>query len=166
MYPDASHIRVALQSPGNQPYTLFKTRLDISSGAKVAAPPWQGEYGSAGQQQAVEDVHKRLDILFAPCASCEKTGSHSIIKAVKTFRIAAIFLLLSTVGLCGDKGFNPPPAGAAASYPLHEAHDDEKVTIAIDPFTSPEKAAVFKRTIAITGFCPYASSLPMTVTSR
>jgi hypothetical protein len=73
---------------------------------------------------------------------------------VKTFRIAALFLLLSSVGLCGDKGFNPPPAGAAASYPLHEAHDDEKVTIAIDPFTTPDKAAVFKTHYSDYGFLP------------
>jgi hypothetical protein len=73
---------------------------------------------------------------------------------VKTFRIAALLLLLGAAGLCGDKGFNPPPAGAAASYPLHEAHDDEKVVIAIDPFTSPEKAAVFKTHYRDYGFLP------------
>ena len=73
---------------------------------------------------------------------------------MKTFRIAALFLLLSSVGLCGDKGFNPPPAAAAASYPLHEAHDDEKVTIAIDPFTTPDKAAVFKTRYSDYGFLP------------
>jgi hypothetical protein len=73
---------------------------------------------------------------------------------VKTFRITALFLLLSAAGLGGDKGFNPPPAGAAASYPLHEAHDDEKATIAVDPFTSPEKAAVFKVHYRDYGFVP------------
>ena len=73
---------------------------------------------------------------------------------MKTFRIAALFLLLSTAGLCGDKGFNPPPAGPAATYPLHEAHDDEKATIAVDPFTSPEKAAVFKVHYRDYGFLP------------
>lgn len=73
---------------------------------------------------------------------------------MRTFRIAASFLLLCAVGLCGDKGFNPPPAGPAASYPLHEAHDDEKATIAIDPFTTPEKAAVFKTHYRDYGFMP------------
>lgn len=73
---------------------------------------------------------------------------------MKTFRIAALFLLLTAAGLCGDKGFNPPPAGAAASYPLHDAHDDEKATIAIDPFTTPEKAAVFKTHYSDYGFLP------------
>jgi hypothetical protein len=73
---------------------------------------------------------------------------------VKTFRIAAFFLFLSAAGLCGDKGFNPPPAGPAASYPAHEAHDDEKAVIAVDPFTTPEKAAVFKVKYNDYGFLP------------
>lgn len=73
---------------------------------------------------------------------------------MKTFRIAALFLLLTTAGLCGDKGFNPPPARAAGSYPLHEAHDDEKAVIAVDPFTTPEKAAAFKTHYRDYGFLP------------
>jgi hypothetical protein len=63
---------------------------------------------------------------------------------VETRKIAAVVLLAIAVAFSSDKGFNPPPAGPASTYPAHEAHDDEKVTIAVDPFTSPEKAAVFK----------------------
>jgi hypothetical protein len=73
---------------------------------------------------------------------------------VKTFRIAALVLFLTAAGLCGDKGFNPPPAGPATSYPAHEAHDDEKTVIAVDPFTTPEKAAVFKVHYRDYGFLP------------
>ncbi|HEV1995857.1 MAG TPA: hypothetical protein VGR03_16105 [Candidatus Acidoferrum sp.] len=40
--------------------------------------------------------------------------------------------------------FNLPPATHAKTYPAHESHDDERVSIAIDPFDLPEKTAVFK----------------------
>jgi hypothetical protein len=63
-------------------------------------------------------------------------------------------LLAATLGFSSDKGFNPPPAGPAISYPAHETHSDEKVTIAIDPFTSAEKAAVFKVKYREYGFLP------------
>lgn len=61
---------------------------------------------------------------------------------MKTPRIAAVLLLLTTLVFC-EKRFNPPPAGQASSYSLHETHNDEKVTIAIDPCDTPEKAKVF-----------------------
>jgi hypothetical protein len=55
-------------------------------------------------------------------------------------------LLLSApvLTLAGDKGFSPPPAAHGASYPLHETHDDEKVSIAIDPYNTPDKDLIFK----------------------
>jgi hypothetical protein len=59
--------------------------------------------------------------------------------------LAAIMSALAvTVGSAGDKGFSPPPAAHAKTYPSHEAHDDEGVVIAIDPYDSPDKAAIFK----------------------
>ena len=61
---------------------------------------------------------------------------------MKLPRIAVALLLLTTLVFC-EKRFNPPPAGQASSYPLHETHNDEKVTIAIDPCDTPEKAKVF-----------------------
>jgi hypothetical protein len=44
----------------------------------------------------------------------------------------------------GDKVFSPPPATHAQTYPTHEAHADEGVVIAIEPYDSPEKASIFK----------------------
>jgi hypothetical protein len=43
-----------------------------------------------------------------------------------------------------DKPFNPPRAAHAKTYPAVEVHDDELVSVAIDPFDMPEKAAIFK----------------------
>lgn len=62
---------------------------------------------------------------------------------MKTPRIAAALLLLTAL-VFSEKHFNPPPAAQARTYPLHESHDDEKVTIAVDPCDTPEKAGVFK----------------------
>jgi len=73
---------------------------------------------------------------------------------VRIWRIAVPVLVAAVLAFSSDKGLNPPPAGPAISYPAHEAHSDEKVTIAIDPFTSAEKAAVFKVKYKDYGFLP------------
>ncbi|HEY7404620.1 MAG TPA: hypothetical protein VIB39_13935 [Candidatus Angelobacter sp.] len=62
---------------------------------------------------------------------------------MKSLRIAAALVLLTAL-VFSEKHFNPPPAAPARTYALHEAHDDEKVTIAVDPCDTPEKAGVFK----------------------
>lgn len=59
------------------------------------------------------------------------------------------------VAVAGDKGFSPPPASHANTYPAHETHEDEAVTIAIDPYDNPAKtAAVFKLKYGELGFLP------------
>jgi hypothetical protein len=69
-------------------------------------------------------------------------------RTVGKCRIPLWMLLLSAFLLAaagaGDKGFNPPKAAHAATYSLHETHDDEKVSIAIEPYDSPDKTAIFK----------------------
>lgn len=65
-----------------------------------------------------------------------------------------MLLLAVTLSFSSDKGFNPPPAGPAVSYPAHETHNNEKVTVAIDPFTSTDKAATFKVKYREYGFLP------------
>jgi hypothetical protein len=58
-------------------------------------------------------------------------------------RVAAFVLLLAGLIFAGDKGFTPPRAQPAQTYPAHESHTDEKVTIALDLYTDA-KAAIFK----------------------
>lgn len=62
--------------------------------------------------------------------------------------------MLSAVVLCSDKGFNPPPVMHAKTYIAHESHDDEKVSIAIDPYDTTEKSAIFKLKYKDFGFLP------------
>jgi hypothetical protein len=85
---------------------------------------------------------------------CENSPPCRIISLVKTRQIAAVVLLAAALVFSRDKAFNPPPAGPATSYPAHETHDEEKVTIAIDPFTSADKAAVFRVKYKEYGFLP------------
>jgi hypothetical protein len=53
-------------------------------------------------------------------------------------------VMFSTLALAGDKGFSPPPTTHAKTYPMHEAHADESVVIALDPYDTAEKASIFK----------------------
>lgn len=70
-------------------------------------------------------------------------------------RIVALLLLFAGLALEADtKLFAPPPAAPAGTYPAHESHDDEKVSIAIDPFDTPEKARIFKINYQERGFLP------------
>ncbi len=48
----------------------------------------------------------------------------------------------------------PPPAGVASSYPAFEAHADEHVTIAADPYNTKEKASCFRIDYLKYGFMP------------
>lgn len=71
-------------------------------------------------------------------------------------RIHILFLLTAAVLLlrADTKPFAPPPASPARTYPAHESHDDEKVSIGIDPFDNPDKAKVFRVNYQERGFLP------------
>jgi hypothetical protein len=86
-------------------------------------------------------------------ALCKPGLRMDIIGSVRTAKIAAGLVLLTAL-LLGEKRFNPPPAGQAGTYPLHETHKDEKVTIAVDPCDTPEKADIFKVNYKGYGFYP------------
>lgn len=55
--------------------------------------------------------------------------------------------LLFTLGLCvlsfAGKEFVKPAAKPAATYPAHDQHTDEAVTVAVDPYDMPDKAQIF-----------------------
>jgi hypothetical protein len=48
----------------------------------------------------------------------------------------------------------PPPPGIASSYPAFDAHPDEHVTIAADPFNTPSKASFLRVEYLNLGFLP------------
>ena len=84
---------------------------------------------------------------------CKPARRLDIIGLVKASRIAACVALLTTL-LFSEKHFSPPPAAHAGAYALHETHSDEKVTIAVEPCDTPEKAGVFKVDYRGYGFYP------------
>ena len=64
-------------------------------------------------------------------------------------------LLATVLAFRADrKIFAPPPAAHAKSYPAHESHDDEMVSVAIDPFDTPGKARIFRINYREKGFLP------------
>ncbi len=56
--------------------------------------------------------------------------------------------------LIADKSFIKPVPKTAFNYPAHDLHRDEKVSIAADPYDSPEKAKIFSINFAAHGFLP------------
>ena len=68
--------------------------------------------------------------------------------------VVAVSLAAALVLLADNKPFSPPPANPAQTYPAHESHDDEKISIAIDPYDMPDKARIFKTNYKAHGFLP------------
>ena len=60
---------------------------------------------------------------------------------MRNARLLLTIVFAVSLARAGDKGFSPPRAEAAATYPAHESHENEGVTIAIDPYDTPEKTA-------------------------
>lgn len=62
--------------------------------------------------------------------------------------------LLFPVVLWAGKNFVKPVARTAINYPAHDFHRDSAVTIAADPYDTPEKAKIFSVNFAAHGFLP------------
>jgi len=59
-------------------------------------------------------------------------------------RVAVFVLLLAGLVFAGDKGFTPPRAQPAQTYPAHESHAEEKVAIGLDLYGAAPKNSIFK----------------------
>src|SRR5206468_3912518 len=71
------------------------------------------------------------------------------------FILITALLPASVTAFGKDKVFSLPRAFNAKTYPAHETHDDEKVSIAADPYDMPEKVAgVFTVDYKKEGFLP------------
>ena len=64
-------------------------------------------------------------------------------RAVPQLLIFAIAALLASGVAFAKKQFVPPAVQPVRSYPAHDEHTDEKVTIAADPYDSAPKADIF-----------------------
>jgi hypothetical protein len=54
-----------------------------------------------------------------------------------------VALVLAAVVYVIAKDFSRPHANPAVSYPAHDEHKDEGVTVAVDPYDMPDKARIF-----------------------
>jgi hypothetical protein len=57
--------------------------------------------------------------------------------------IAASVLLLSSIVCLAGKHFVMPAAQPAKTYPAHDEHPSEAVTVALDPYDMADKASIF-----------------------
>ncbi len=74
---------------------------------------------------------------------------------LRTRPLALALLLASAAWMWAEKQPQPlPKAFHANTYPAHESHDDEKVSIAVDPYDIPDKAAIFVVNYKDSGFLP------------
>ena len=73
-----------------------------------------------------------------------------------TRRSVALVILVCAAAVClwASKEFVKPVAKAATAYPAHDAHPDEKLTIAADPYDLTEKAQIFSVHWGEEGFLP------------
>jgi len=61
--------------------------------------------------------------------------------------VIVLMMLASSLSLpAKDKVFTMPRAFHAKTYPAHDAHDDEQVTLAVDPYDTPDKQMTVFRT--------------------
>jgi len=93
---------------------------------------------------------------FRQCNDTAALAPSAKVGAISVKPRSLVFLLLvSVLVLRADtKLFTPPPRAAANTYPAHESHDDEKISIAVDPFDVPDKAKVFRINYQERGFLP------------
>jgi hypothetical protein len=66
----------------------------------------------------------------------------------------ATFITLAVPARLSAKDFVKPTAQPAKTYSAHDEHTTEKVTIAADPYDTPEKAKIFSTDFAEHGYLP------------
>jgi len=75
------------------------------------------------------------------------------ISGIRVAACAVAIAIISTAAWAG-KSFVMPEARPAATYPAHDAHTDEGVTVALDPYDTSEKANIFRIKYGELGFLP------------
>jgi hypothetical protein len=58
--------------------------------------------------------------------------------------LIVLLVLTGALALYATKNFEPPKVSNATTYPAHDVHASEKVSIAADPYNTAQKAAIFR----------------------
>jgi len=75
-------------------------------------------------------------------------------REAKTSLAVVVFVLLSCLWAMAGKDFVMPAAQAARTYPAHDEHPTEKLTIAVDPYDMADKAQIFRTNFNDYGYLP------------
>lgn len=67
---------------------------------------------------------------------------------------AAILVLLGTLAVHAGKEYQAPRANRASTYPARDSHPNEHVTIAADPYDTPDKLKIFRMKYLERGILP------------
>src|ERR1700693_2539619 len=81
--------------------------------------------------------------------SCTRTSSSRL----RTLAAVSALLISSIVCLAG-KHFVMPAAQPAKTYPAHDEHPSEAVTLALDPYDMADKAGIFSVHYSDVGLMP------------
>src|SRR5579859_3345794 len=73
--------------------------------------------------------------------------------SLSALQFVGIVLLLSGLSVAA-KHFVMPPAQPAKTYPAHDEHADEKITVGLDPYDMADKAGIFSVRYSDVGFLP------------
>jgi len=142
MHPNGPWLAI-MEPLREQPESFSESRPVLAQAQHLHGPPWQRKERHNRQKQTVKDIHEGLGTFYgngAVVQTCPATGYNQTVKAA---RIIVCLALLTTL-LFGEKHFTPPPAAHASTYALHESHKDEKVTIAVEPYSLEDTKRVFK----------------------
>lgn len=97
------------------------------------------------------ETRSRLGASYNP----DMQKSHgSEVRLARGVFAAVAFVLLSCLGALAGKDFVMPAAQAARTYPAHDEHPTEKVTVAVDPYDMADKAQIFSVDFRDYGFLP------------
>jgi len=69
-------------------------------------------------------------------------------------RILLALLLVSVFAFAKSKEFQMPHVYPAKTYPAHDEHPTEKLTVAADPYDTPDKASIFQIKYAAGDYLP------------
>src|SRR6266850_1744727 len=100
--------------------------------------------------------HRQLPATDAPLWNCRSgVDNRAMSNPRLSSALCLIVLLLATAAPAKDKkGFDPPSAYHANSYPARTFDTQEHVTIAADPYDMPDKASIFAADYASSGLLP------------
>lgn len=84
-------------------------------------------------------------------------AAHNLCMIQPSYRRLVLLLAMlvaSTLALFASKEFEAPKVSRAGTYPAHDAHSTEKVSIAGDPYDTVPKAAIFRLKYLDKGILP------------